>query len=228
MLPAETNLDAACRALVRHYPVRGWWPARSRFEVMVGAVLVQNTRWCNVESAVRALRAAGHLTPALFLTLKPAQLIRLIRPAGCQSVKAQRLQALAVWIKESGGLRRLAGKETATLRGDLLGVRGIGPETADAILCFAFGRQVFIADGYARRWLGRLTSLPADDLSRYERCRTAVEGLLADPGLDFSELHAAIVLHGQSVCGREPDCGRCLIRGLCAHRYGPPHPGEQS
>ncbi len=103
------------------------------------------------------------------------------------------------------------------LRRDLLGVHGIGPETADAILCFAFRRPTFIVDRYARRWLGRMGLLSADDLHQYDRCRRAVEGLLNGSSVDLRELHAAIVLHAQAVCGRTPDCADCLIRAHCRY-----------
>ncbi len=212
------RLEAACLSLVSRYPVKGWWPARSRFEVMVGAVLVQNTRWVNVDRAIRSLRRAGCLTSDAIAKSKPAYLISLIRSAGCQGVKVRRLQALAVWIEASGGLRKLASKDTDALRRDLLGVHGIGPETADAMLCFGFGRRIFIADRYARRWLERMGLLSTDELANYERCRRAVERRLNGPATNFADIHAAIVLHGQSVCGREPDCARCFIRAQC--RYG--------
>jgi endonuclease-3 related protein len=208
-------LHASCRTLVRHYPVKGWWPARSRFEVMVGAVLVQNTRWTNVEAAVRNLRRARCLTPAAISSSKSADLIELIRPAGCQSVKGQRLQALAAWTEASGGLRTLAARPTSALRQGLLGVKGVGPETADAILCFAFGRRVFIADRYARRWLERTGFLSIDELRSYEHCREAIEGRMNGSIADWSDLHAAIVQHAQSVCGREPKCADCIIRMPC-------------
>jgi endonuclease-3 related protein len=209
------SLESSCAALVGHYPVAGWWPARSRFEVMVGAVLVQNTRWANVEAGIRNLRGAGHLSPAGISALPPASLIAFIRPAGCQSVKARRLRALAAWVCESGGLRRLASQETDNLRRGLLGVHGVGPETADAILCFAFRRPIFIADQYARRWLGRMGLLSADDSRSYERSRRAIETRLNGSTTRLSDVHAAIVLHGQSICGREPRCASCVVRAQC-------------
>ena len=211
------RLVNACRTLVSTYPVRNWWPSRSRFEVMVGAVLVQNTRWANVAAAIGTLRGADALGPAAILSMRATRLQKLIRPAGCQSVKARRLKALADWIMQSGGLRRLRAQATDSLREALLGVHGIGPETADAILCFAFDRPVFIADRHADRWLTRMDLVIADDLNSYEYCRQTVESRLDGSPVNFSDLHAAIVMHGQSVCGPQPDCAACPVRKQCEY-----------
>lgn len=210
-------LIAACRRLIDIYEVDGWWPARTRFEVMVGAVLVQNTRWANVAAAMRALRGAGALNAGVISTLDPADLAALIRPAGCQSVKTRRLQAMAAWAGGVGNLRRLAGIETVRLRHALLGVHGIGYETADAILCYAFDRQQFIADKYARTWLGRMGCVPQSVLRSYEACRNHVEGELHCERIDLPALHAAIVLHGQAICGPQPACTQCALRDQCGY-----------
>jgi endonuclease-3 related protein len=209
------RLAVACRTLVGAYPVDNWWPSRSRFEVMVGAVLVQNTRWANVAAAIRALRKARALRPAGISSMRVDRLQNLIRPAGCQSIKARRLKSLANWVTRAGGLRRLSAQETGRLRAALLGVHGIGPETADAILCFAFNRPVFVADRYSHRWLTRMDLVVAEDLNNYERCRETVETRLNGASIDCSDLHAAIVMHGQSVCGSEPDCRVCPVRSVC-------------
>ncbi len=214
-----SRLRTACRTLVSSYPVRNWWPARGRFEVLVGAVLVQNTRWANVAVAIRALRRAGCMTPEAVRLLDSSRLQELIRPAGCQSVKACRLKALADWINDSGGIRRLTKKSSSRLREDLLRVHGIGPETADAILCFGFDRPTFIADRYARRWLGRMGALQTDGLIEYERCRLIMEQQLKVAEINLADLHAAIVQHGQSVCGRIPECTACPIRGQCLYEH---------
>jgi len=211
-------LIAACRRLIDTYDVDGWWPARTRFEVMVGAVLVQNTRWANVAAAIRALRGAGVLHPRGIATAESADLAALIRPAGCQSVKVRRLQALATWAGEVGNLRRLAAIDTVPLRRALLGVHGIGYETADAILCYAFDRQRFIADKYARTWLGRMGCVPPSVLRSYEACRRHVEAELQHQRVDLPALHAAIVLHGQAVCRPRPACTHCGLRDACVLR----------
>ena len=213
----SVSLIAACRRLIATYDVVGWWPARSRFEVMVGAVLVQNTRWPNAAAAIRALRCAGALHPRVISALEPADLMVLIRPAGCQSVKTRRLQALAAWAGDVGNLRRFAAFDTVRLRRALLGVHGIGYETADAILCFAFDRPQFIADKYARTWFGRMGCVPQSVLGSYEACRRYVERELAGQGIDLFDLHAAIVLHGQVQCRLQPLCAQCVLRDECGY-----------
>jgi endonuclease-3 related protein len=185
---------------------------------MVGAVLVQNTRWSNVDRAIRSMRSAGCMTSAAVGSLNQPSLRELIRPAGCQSVKARRLKALAGWINDSGGIRRLTRKSSSRLREDLLKVHGIGSETADAILCFGFDRPTFIADRYARSWLVRMGVSNTGASLDYERCRQIMGRYLEGLEIDLSDLHAAIVMHGQSVCGRVPECTACPIRRQCLYR----------
>ena len=145
----------------------------------------------------------------------PARLRRLIHSAGCQSIKARRLKAVATFIDDSGGLNKLAKQPTETLRKALLKVHGIGPETADAMLGFAFKRRVFIADQYARRWLWRMGLAPDEIQHDYDGGRRLGEKLLQRSVIDRQDVHAAIVLHGQAVCKRVPDCPRCFIRRQC-------------
>jgi len=197
------------------YDVRGWWPARSRFEVMVGAVLVQNTRWDNVAAAIGALRTRRCMSATTIAAIPPAELAAIIRPAGCQSIKARRLLAMAEWVLAAGGLRKLSGIDTPALRTGLLNVHGIGPETADAILCFGFSRRQFVADAYSRRWLARMGFA---DASTYETCQAYVETGLRRSKIDYANLHAAIVMHAQQSCAVRPDCERCPLR--CDCRYG--------
>lgn len=213
----ELSLEKLAAKLISHYPVKGWWPHDSRFEIMVGAVLVQNTRWANAEKAISALKRAEVLESAAIAALDTESLIGLIRPAGCQSVKARRLVALARWIEGQGGIDRLTGWKTSRLRAGLLSVHGIGPETADAILCFAFQRPVFVADLYARRILQRYGLL---DSSRYPEVQRWVQAQLPNRIALLRDLHAALVLHGQTVCGRRPRCSICLLSSQCRRVSG--------
>jgi len=207
-------LDAS-RALIDAYPVRGWWPARSRFEIMAGAILVQHTRWTGVQEALSHMRRDDCLSADKLTACPVDRLAGLIRPAGCQRIKARRLRSLAAWVTAAGGLRRVARLDTGTLRGALLDVHGIGPETADAILCFAFQRPVFVADQYARRWLARLGEVAPELSGDYESVRAHAEQALAFDGREFQNLHAAIVLHGQGRCATIPDCRGCMAGKFC-------------
>jgi endonuclease-3 related protein len=210
------ELKSACLKLIGRYATDNWWPSSSAFEVMIGAVLVQNTRWDNVESALHRLTDAACLEPRPLLSCPLEQLSELIRPAGCQRVKARRLNSLAEWIVTRGGVAHLDTWPTAKLRRALLTVHGIGPETADAILCFAFDRPVFIADQYTRRWMQRMGWIGSSDHGCYEIARSRAEGLLGDE-TDYKQVHAAIVLHGQSVCRRTPTCPDCLLNKRCQY-----------
>lgn len=217
MAGRRDRLIDACRRLIAAHDVVGWWPARTRFEVVAGAVLVQNTRWTNVAAAIRALRRARCLEAGKISTLELADLSGLIRSAGCQTVKARRLQALSSWLVGAGGMRKLATWDTDALRDGLLSVPGVGSETADAIVCYAFDRPRFVADRYARQWLGRMGLAPAAVVAGYEPCREFIERELRDSEIDVGDLHAAIVLHSQSICRARPRCADCALRADC-HR----------
>lgn len=220
LAPARADrLPALCRQLMAGYQTDNWWPARTRFEVMVGAVLVQNTRWANVRPAIVNLRGAGLLGPDALAKASPQRLTGLIRSAGCQRVKAGRLRHLAQGVVRAGGMRLLARLSTRQLRGTLLRWHGIGEESADAILLYAFQRPVFIGDAYARRWLARTGLFDAGGGSgAYRRCHEFITDRLDWPADAHQSLHAAIVLHGQRVCGPRPACSVCHIRNKCIYK----------
>jgi endonuclease III related protein len=204
----DTLLDA-------HGP-QHWWPAKDRFEVMVGAVLTQNTAWINVERAIDALERVDALEARAILTLSDARLAQLIRPSGYFNVKAARLKALCRWYLDRGGWQRLRHWPTAKLREALLSVYGIGPETADDILLYAFERPVFVVDSYTRRLLGRLGHAHAD--APYDDLRTALETALGPDVNLFNEYHALIVAHAKHVCRPKPLCAQCGLSRGCASR----------
>lgn len=212
MTPGPAELRALqSRLLAAHGPQR-WWPAETRFEVLVGAVLTQNTAWTNVEKAIANLRAAGLLEAGAILAAGE-RLPEAIRPSGTFNVKAERLRALCRWFVAGGGFAGLDARPTAELRHELLAVRGIGRETADAILLYAFERPVFVVDAYARRILGRLGLLAGEP--GYEALRAAVEA--AAPGETgwFNELHALLVAHAKAHCRSRPLCGGCALQPEC-------------
>jgi len=214
---SSSSFEAACARLIESYAVENWWPSESRFEVLVGAILVQNTRWTNVEKAIDHLRDHQYLDPVRLGRTQQADLQILIRSAGCQSVKARRLLSLANWVVDSGGLEAMDALATLQLRVELLKVHGIGEETADAILCFGFARRVFIADQYARVWLLRMGRVAESETRNYSACRGLVESALAASTICMQDLHAAIVIHAQSVCRREPKCSKCTLMPICPY-----------
>jgi endonuclease-3 related protein len=199
-------------ALLTHFGPQRWWPGESAFEVAVGAILAQHTAWTNVERAIAVLKTQGLLTPERLRDLPETRLARLIRPAGTFTVKARRLKAFLdfLWERYRGRVGRMARVPLGELRSEILSVPGIGPETADAILLYAVGRPVFVADAYARRVLARHRLVTPD--TDYERLRDFFERHLpGDPAL-FNEYHALFVAAGKRYCRAEPRCWECPLR----------------
>jgi endonuclease-3 related protein len=188
----QERLLALYDALFAHFGHEPhWWPivsATPQFEMLVGAVLVQQTRWETVEAAVLRLRDAGLLDPAALAVSDTAALAALIRPCAFHMQKAPGLQAICRYLIEryAGDMTALLSQERAPLRAELLALPRIGRETADAIMLFAGGHPVFIVDAYARRLLGRLALVPGFDFARarYDDVQALIEGALNDPIVD--------------------------------------------
>ncbi len=192
-----------------------WWPARTPFEVIVGAILTQNTSWGNVERAMENLRAAGMLTPSAILKSRTLRLARLVRPSGYFRQKAKKLKAFARFLQREyrGSLKRMFDSPTSLLREKLLAVHGIGPETADSILLYAGNHPVFVVDVYTHRIFGRhgITGSKPD----YERVRAMFEAALPRDSRMLNEFHALIVNTGKNWCRkRAPLCEQCPLRPL--------------
>lgn len=199
-------------ALYRRWGPQHWWPAETPFEVMVGAILTQNTAWANVEKAIERLRARRLLRPRTLAALPDAELVELIRPAGCPRVKTQRLRAfLTRFLADHGGsVASLHPLPTPDLRKWLLAIPGIGPETADSILLYALDRPVFVVDAYTRRALTRHGWV--DGRASYDAiARFFTDRLLRDTAL-FREYHALIVRLGKERCRPRPLCSDCPWR----------------
>ncbi|MGE0081964.1 MAG: endonuclease III domain-containing protein [Thiohalomonadaceae bacterium] len=209
---------AVFRSLFDRYGPQHWWPGETPFEVMVGAVLTQNTAWTNVERAIHNLKANAALEPAAIVAARHEDLAGWLRPSGYFNVKAERLRGFCAWYLERGGLEALSGVPTAALRADLLAVKGIGPETADDILLYAFERPVFVIDAYTRRLFSRLGQVRGDE--PYEELRARFErelrGTDAERVALYNEYHALIVRHAKEACRRRPACEACPLAGTCA------------
>ena len=209
------RLRGIFRLLLDHFGPLHWWPADTPFEVVVGAVLTQNTAWRNVEYAIANLRRAGCLASESLRQLPRTELEGLIRPAGFFRQKARCLQELVtVLVERHGGSvgAWLAGP-LATVRQELLGLSGIGPETADAILLYAGGCPTFVVDAYTRRLFTRLGLLAGDE--SYEQIRALfMTALPADADL-FNEFHALIVETCKTFCRKTPICPPCPLRSRC-------------
>jgi endonuclease III related protein len=192
-----------------------WWPAKTPFEVIVGAILTQSTAWANVERAITNLRAARLLTPSAMLGVRTSRLAALVRPSGYFRQKAKKLKAFLRFLQNEyrGSLKRMFQTPTEELRAKLLAVHGIGPETADSILLYAGNHPVFVVDAYTHRIFSRhgITGGKPD----YETVRKLFESTLPpDPRL-FNEFHALVVNIGKNWCRkREPRCGECPLASL--------------
>lgn len=201
--------------LLAHFGPQCWWPGDSPFEIMVGAVLTQNTSWSNVEKSIANLKAAGLLAPAALAALSTEELAELIRPAGYHNLKAARLKNLLALIAEQGGVEALLAQPTDTLRQLLLGVKGIGPETADSIVLYAAGQPIFVVDTYTHRILFR-HGLISEDCDYFQMQDVFMTHLEEDVAL-FNEYHALIVRLGKEFCKKfQPRCEGCPLAGLAA------------
>lgn len=177
----EEQLRAYYRTLYAAWGCQNWWPARTRFEVIVGAYLTQNTSWKNVEMALRRLRAGGVLSLKGIRAVPLAELEALIRSAGYFRQKAARLKMFVTFVDQNygGSLKRMFAQPTLKLRQELLALNGVGPETADSILLYAGQHPVFVADAYTRRILDRHGILSAN--APYEEIRQLFERSLSSP-----------------------------------------------
>lgn len=217
-MPAAPRLSLRqlCDRLAAHFGPLHWWPANSPFEVVIGAILTQNTAWRNVEYAIANLKQAQALTPAAIGQLSASELQQLIRPAGFFRQKAERLQLFAahLFAHHQGELSHLLAGELDRVRQELLSLKGVGPETADSILLYAGGLPSFVVDAYTRRLLTRLGLLQGDESYEQLRSRFMTE-LPHDPDL-FNEYHALIVETCKHYCHkRRPHCSPCPLRSNC-------------
>jgi endonuclease-3 related protein len=200
--------------LYARFGPQDWWPGETPFEIIVGAVLTQNTNWGNVEKAIASLKKAKALTPEKLHKIKPAELAKLIRPAGYFNIKASRLKNLIGWLFKNyaGKLAKLKSIPTEQLRDELLGVSGVGPETADSILLYALDRPVFVIDAYTRRILSRHHLIKFE--AGYEQIRAFFESNLPENTQLFNEYHALLVRTGKEFCKPTPLCDNCPLKRL--------------
>ncbi|MGD2137335.1 MAG: endonuclease [Gammaproteobacteria bacterium] len=213
MKVSRRALTAVYDALLDCHGPQHWWPGDSAFEIMVGAVLTQNTAWSNVEKAIANLVARDKLDAGRIVAARRDHLAAWLRPSGYFNIKAVRLKNFCRWYRDAGGYRALRQIETAALRRALLAVKGIGPETADDMLLYAFGRPVFVIDAYTRRLFARLDLCAGDE--PYDELRLAIENALGRDAEKYNEFHALIVRHAKEVCRMRPLCTECVLKQNC-------------
>jgi endonuclease-3 related protein len=197
--------------MLNHFGPQHWWPAADALEMMVGAILTQNTSWKNVEKAIKNLKKRSILNIRALHSISVPELAEEIRPAGYFNIKAARLKNLINFIVEryNGDVSMLLTEKTDILREGLLSIRGVGSETADSILLYAVGRPIFVIDSYTHRILNR-HGLADDQASYHELQELFMDNLAEDTGL-FNEFHALIVGIGKQYCRRKPLCGKCPL-----------------
>jgi len=200
--------------LHKAYGPRHWWPGETSFEVMVGAILTQNTSWRNVEKAIQKLKGKGVLSPEGLHHLKKSELARLIRSSGYYRIKADRLKSFIDFLfgQYDGDLKRMKNERQEGLREKLLGVKGIGPETADSILLYGLKKPIFVVDAYTKRVFSR-HGVISEKASYEEVQKVFMEHLPPDEEL-FNEYHALIVQVGKMVCKKIPKCDICPLKGI--------------
>jgi len=192
-----------------------WWPAQTPFEVMIGAVLTQNTNWQNVEKAIRNMRNADLLEPHALYNAPAEELEELLRPAGYFRVKARRLRSLLEFIinRYHGSLEAMFQTDLQTLREELLAVNGVGPETADSILLYAGGLGVFVVDAYTHRIFARHGWIGFD--ADYHQIQDYIQSSLPEDVRLYNEYHALLVYAGKHFCNKsKPKCHECPLREM--------------
>ncbi len=210
----KPDLDEIYETLRAHFGHRNWWPGDSPLEIVIGAILTQNTNWKNVEKAITNLKGAKALSYRALREIDAPDLAQLIRPSGYFNQKSLKIKAFIAFVERTykGSLKRMFEDDTQALREGLLGVNGIGPETADSILLYAAGHPSFVVDLYTYRVLTRHGWIEED--AGYDDMKGLFErGLTRDVDL-FSDYHAQLVAVGNHFCRKTPKCEGCPLEPL--------------
>jgi endonuclease-3 related protein len=191
-----------------------WWPAKTPYEVIAGAVLTQNTAWGNVEKAIA--NCGGALSPEFVLRADLEELTNIIRPAGFFNQKAAYLKDVTVWFAGYGFDVAVVRREPMNkVRSELLATRGVGKETADSILLYAFGFPTFVVDAYTVRLCDRY---PIDACKGYDAIKAHFEGNIPDSEKIYNNFHALIVINAKDHCRKKPVCSGCPLGSACGKR----------
>lgn len=195
---------------------RHWWPADTPFEVVVGAILTQNVTWKNVEKAINNLKSAGLLDPAVMYKVDVTALEPHIRPAGYFRTKAKKLKAFVnhLWERYNGSLEAMFSRPLEELRPEILSIYGVGPETADAILCYAGNYPIMVMDAYTRRVFSRLGFF--EQKVTYDGMQAFFMAHLPRDNRLYNEYHALIDALANRICRKkQPGCSLCPLADFC-------------
>lgn len=190
---------------------RNWWPADTPFEVIIGAILTQNTSWKNVEKAIVNLKKQNLLSPKAIYKISEEKLADVIRPSGYYNQKAKKIKEFVKYFYEQydGSINKMREERTSSLRSELLGIHGIGPETADAILLYALGKPIFVVDTYTKRILQRHKWI--NEKATYQEIQDLFMKRLPRNTQLFNEYHALIDFVGHNYCRKQPKCHGCPL-----------------
>jgi len=210
----QETLTEIYELLFNRFGPQNWWPGETQFEIIVGAILTQNTNWSNVEKAITNLKNADILSAKAMHNIETAKLAELIRPAGYYNIKAGRLKNFLNWLFEEydGSLAEFENIETERLRRELLSVKGIGRETADSIVLYAFGKETFVVDSYTARIVIRHELIEPE--TDYEQLRYFFQSNLPQSEELFNEYHALLVRTGKEFCRPKARCAGCPLERL--------------
>jgi endonuclease-3 related protein len=205
------KLSSLYETLLAHYGDLHWWPAKTPYEVIVGAVLTQNTAWGNVEKAIANF--GDNLSPETVATADLAELTEIIRPAGFFNQKAGYLKTVTAWYAKYGyDVPTVRSEPLERLRTELLSTKGVGQETADSILLYAFGFPTFVVDAYTVRLCGRY---PIDAGKGYAAIKAYFESNLPQSVKVYNNFHALIVINAKEHCRKKPSCEGCPLEEWC-------------
>lgn len=204
-------INAVFYKLSAHYGDFDWWHKDKPYEVMLGAILVQNTNWNNAEKALKNLGNA--LDPRCISEMKEEELARIIKPSGYYNQKAKKVKALTAWFeKYHFDINKVRRRDKPTLRAELLEIKGVGNETADAILVYAIRKASFVIDAYTRRIFSRNgLSVPKN----YDQFRRMIEIAIPEDNDLYAYYHGLMVDHAQQFCTKTPKCNGCPLEETC-------------
>ncbi|CAH0525853.1 Endonuclease III [Vibrio hippocampi] len=208
---AAVLIQRTFERLESHYGLYQWWPETDPYQVILGAILVQNTNWRNAEKALETL---GHDANPLYIErIDINTLAQAIRSSGYYNQKAKKLKAVTQWFANyQYQIERVRDQSFTHLRNELLTIKGVGGETADVILTYAIGKPSFVIDAYARRLLSRVG---LDVPKSYEAFRSLMQSALQGNEVKYGYYHGVIVDHGQQFCRKTPECSDCPLSHFC-------------
>ncbi len=215
----QIDLKELFQELYENYHEQHWWPANSKFEVCIGAILTQNTAWKNVELAIKNLKKAKLLSAEKIHQEDESKIAELIKSSGYYNQKAKSLKLFCKHLAEnySFDLEKMFDKPISELRKELLSLHGIGKETADSIILYAANKPIFVIDAYTKRIMGRITcNIEDKKYDNYDDLQNYFHENLKPNARIYNEMHALLVEHAKLYCKKEPSCGKCFLKTKCA------------